>query len=202
MIHGIYWDSNAPALFTKTEMSAPTFNIKVIADITCDIAPKSSIPSTLKATTIDEPVFGYHPISGTETQPFQANSIDMMTIDNLPNELPRDASASFGEQFIRHIINELYKEESPILERATIAKEGKLTLNLLIFRTMCRMDKINAIRYLQLLMINYLQSFPSLGQLGKDCLKIAIWSIYRRPKANDKIAHSSFNSLELLGTSV
>ena len=127
LIHGIYWNSKAPALFTKAEMRLPTFNIKVIADVTCDIAPKSSIPSTLKATTIEEPVFGYHPILEAETEPFQADVIDMMTIDNLPNEMPRDASASFGEQFIKHIVHELSKDESPMLERATIAKDGKLT---------------------------------------------------------------------------
>ena len=49
-----------------------------------------------------------------------------MTIDNLPNELPRDASEAFGDQFIEHILPEFYKEQSDILERATIAKNGQL----------------------------------------------------------------------------
>jgi len=126
MINGIYWDNNAPAFFTKKEMTGDDFKIKVIADVTCDIAPVSSIPSTLRASTIADPVFGYNPVQEVETQALQANCIDMMTIDNLPNELPRDASQSFGNQFIQHILPELLKNESEILERATVAEKGKL----------------------------------------------------------------------------
>ncbi len=127
MINGIYWDNAAPAFFTKEDMSLKDFNIQVIADVTCDIAPVSSIPSTLKASTIADPIFGYDPATEKETEAFQADSIDMMTIDNLPNELPRDASASFGEQFTNHIIEELIKDEkSDVIDRATVAAKGKL----------------------------------------------------------------------------
>jgi len=48
MINGIYWDNDAPAFFSLKEMKSPDFAIKVIADVTCDIAPISSIPSTIK----------------------------------------------------------------------------------------------------------------------------------------------------------
>ena len=51
----------------------------------------------------------------------------MMTIDNLPNELPRDASQSFGDMFIEHALPELTKEKSELLDKATIARSGKLT---------------------------------------------------------------------------
>ena len=54
MINGIYWDSKAPAFFTTTEIKSAEFKIKVIADVTCDIAPEASIPSTLKPATIAE----------------------------------------------------------------------------------------------------------------------------------------------------
>ncbi len=50
----------------------------------------------------------------------------MMTIDNLPNELARDASTAFGAQFVTHIMPELLKPHSDMLERATIAKGGAL----------------------------------------------------------------------------
>ncbi|MEL6945512.1 MAG: NAD(P)-dependent oxidoreductase [Bacteroidota bacterium] len=126
MVNGIYWDNNAPAFFTKEEMKNNDFKIKVIADVTCDIAPVSSIPSTLFASTIADPVFGYDPQEEAEAKAFQSNCIDMMTIDNLPNELPRDASQSFGNQFIEFILPELLKEESKILERATVAENGQL----------------------------------------------------------------------------
>lgn len=126
MINGIYWDKRAPAFFTKEEMRRPDFNIKVIADVTCDIAPESSIPSTLRPSTIADPVYGYDPATEEETEPYQPRSIDVMAIDNLPNELPRDASKAFGRQFIDYILPELLKEESPMIERATVAENGRL----------------------------------------------------------------------------
>ena len=127
MINGIYWDNNAPAFFSVEDMKSKDFKIKVIADVTCDIAPVSSIPSTLKASTIADPFFGFDPASQQESAPFQDHVIDMMTIDNLPNELPRDASQSFGDQFVKSILPELLKpEKSAILERATVAQDGQL----------------------------------------------------------------------------
>ena len=128
MINGIYWDFRAPAFFTIDEMGGEDFKIQVIADVTCDIAPSSSIPSTLRASTIEEPVFGFHPEINAEVDPFRPDAIDMMTIDNLPNELPRDASKAFGEQFIEKILPELLMpEKSAMLARATIARDGNLS---------------------------------------------------------------------------
>jgi alanine dehydrogenase len=126
LINGIYWDNKAPAFFTPEEMTQSNFNIKVIADVTCDIAPESSIPSTLKASTIADPVFGYNPESRVETEPYKEASIDMMTIDNLPNELPRDASEAFGSMFIEHVLPQLDNDESEMLDKATITKDGDL----------------------------------------------------------------------------
>lgn len=126
-INGIYWDNRAPAFFSREEMCEPEFKIRVIADVTCDIAPVSSIPATLKASTIADPIFGYDPQTNEETEPFQEHAIDMMTIDNLPSELPRDASQAFGEMFLVHVLPELLKPQSELIERATIAKAGQLT---------------------------------------------------------------------------
>lgn len=127
MVNGIYWANEAPAFFSKEDMKSEEFSIKVIADVTCDIAPVASIPSTLFATTIAEPVFGYNPQTESAVEPYQANTIDMMTIDNLPNELPKDASKSFGEQFTANVIEELLGiKDTGMIERATIAKDGAL----------------------------------------------------------------------------
>jgi alanine dehydrogenase len=126
MINGIFWDNKAPAFFTVDEMAQPEFNIKVIADVTCDIAPVSSIPSTLRASKISDPVFGFDPKNGKETAQHQDGVIDMMTIDNLPSEIPRDSSMAFGDMFIEHILPELLKEQSAVISRATIAHNGKL----------------------------------------------------------------------------
>jgi saccharopine dehydrogenase (NAD+, L-lysine forming) len=126
MINGIFWDNRAPAFFSKADMRRPDFRIRVIADVTCDIAPVSSIPSTLKASTIADPVFGYDPFTEAECQHHQAHCIDIMSIDNLPNELPRDASTAFGSMFIHRILPEFFHAGQGVLERATIAAEGKL----------------------------------------------------------------------------
>lgn len=127
-INGIYWDSKSPQFFSLDQMCHPEFKIKVIADVTCDIAPASSIPSTLEPSTIANPVYGYNPLTKSIESPFQENVIDVMAIDNLPNELPRDASEFFGKQFIENILSELlHIEDSIIIQSATICKEGKLT---------------------------------------------------------------------------
>lgn len=126
MINGIYWDNNAPAFFSLEEMKSPDFSIKVIADVTCDIAPISSIPSTIKASTIADPVFGFDPITEKEDLPYQDKVVDMMTIDNLPNELPRDASEAFGNQFIEKILPELLAKDSDVIDRASVTKNGDL----------------------------------------------------------------------------
>lgn len=127
MVNGIYWANEAPAFFTKEDMKMEDFSIKVIADVTCDIAPVASIPSTLFATTIAKPVFGYDPTTESAVEPYQAHTVDMMTIDNLPNELPKDASKSFGMQFTEHVIEELLGlKDTGMLERSMIAHEGQL----------------------------------------------------------------------------
>ncbi len=110
-------------------MQEDKFGIKVIADVTCDIAPISSIPSTIKASTINDPVYGFNPLTNAEVAPYSKDSIDMMTIDNLPNELPRDASTAFGEMFIEHVIPEFLHKNSQMLGRATITKDGDLGRN-------------------------------------------------------------------------
>lgn len=127
MINGIFWDTEAPVFFTKEDMKSANFNIKTVADVTCDIAPISSIPSTLYPTTIKDPAFTYNCISEEADEAFSTPGVDMMTIDNLPNELPVDASNEFGRVFVDKILPEFLKEQSDILDRATLCKDGKIT---------------------------------------------------------------------------
>lgn len=127
-INAILWKPGSPAFFALEEMASPDFRISVIADITCDIAPITSVPSTIRASTIEDPVFGFDPRTASEVAPYTQGCIDMMTIDNLPSELPRDASTSFGAQLMEAILPELFGAgESAILKRATITEDGQLT---------------------------------------------------------------------------
>ncbi|WP_020570761.1 NAD(P)-dependent oxidoreductase [Neolewinella persica] len=125
-INGIFWDGKAPAFFTAEEMTAPDFNIEVIGDVTCDIAPAASVPSTLFASTIADPVFGYDPVSGKAVAAHAPGTIDVMSIDNLPSELPRDASTAFGAIFVEKILPEFAKPKSAILRRASVTVKGEL----------------------------------------------------------------------------
>ncbi len=125
-INGIFWDNRAPAFFTLEEMQRDDFHIQVIADVTCDIAPVSSVPSTIRASTIAQPVYGFDPFTGLEVPPWHQGAIDVMAIDNLPNEMPRDASTAFGHMFLDAVLPEFFKSHSAVLERATIADGGKL----------------------------------------------------------------------------
>ena len=102
MMNAIFWNERIPRFFSIEDMKSRKFNIKVIAYISCDI--NGSIPATLKDTTIDNPVFGYHPFSETIEAPYQSDTIDIMAVSNLQCELPLDASESFGDQLIRHVM--------------------------------------------------------------------------------------------------
>jgi saccharopine dehydrogenase (NAD+, L-lysine-forming) len=127
LLAAAYWDPKSPTLFSAEDMKAPDFRIKVIADITCDI--KGSIPSTLRASTIQDPVYDYNPYSGELEPPFSADTnINVMAVDNLPCELPRDASKDFGKQLIEQVFPFLLGDkQKSMLAEATIAKAGELT---------------------------------------------------------------------------
>jgi len=127
-INCIYYDKRAPMFFSREDMRSADFRIQVVADISCDLFPDGSVPTTLRASSISEPVYGYDPATGSETAPFTAPAVDIMAVDNLPSELPRDASTFFGQQVLDHILPALVSDQhSPVLERATIAAEGQLT---------------------------------------------------------------------------
>jgi len=122
-----YWHPAAPKLFNAEDMKQPAFKIQVIADVTCDI--DGSIPSTKRPTTIQDPFYDYNPQTETLEPAFSSmEHISVMAVDNLPCELPRDASFDFGTQIMHSVLPALFGNgDFSILERATIAKNGMLT---------------------------------------------------------------------------
>jgi hypothetical protein len=127
LMAGAFWNPDAPVLFTREDMLAQDFKIKVIADITCDI--EGSVPSTKRASSIVEPIYDYDPQSDTVKTPLSDDRyVTVMAVDNLPCELPRSASEEFGKDLIDRILKPLFiDDEEGIIERATIAKGGALT---------------------------------------------------------------------------
>lgn len=123
---GHFYGNGAPAILTRDMLKAPDNKIKVVADISCDV--DGPIACTLKASTIAEPFFGYLPSEHKEVHYDHPGAIVVMSVDNLPCELPKDASEGFGEMFLKYVIPSLYNNDADgILERGTICKNGKLT---------------------------------------------------------------------------
>jgi alanine dehydrogenase len=111
---------------TREQLLSDDVPISIVADISCDIA--GPIASTIRASSIDKPFYGYDPVTGKETKPFQEESVTVMAVDNLPGELPRDASADFGAALMEHVIPELIGlRDTGMLDRASISDGGALT---------------------------------------------------------------------------
>ncbi len=127
LLAGAFWNPKAPVLFTEDSMKSADFRIKVIADITCDI--NGSVPSTKRATSIDDPLYDYNPATQELHPPLShPDHVTVMAIDNLPCELPRSASEEFGHDLIDRILRPLLMEDPDgIIARATIAENGDLT---------------------------------------------------------------------------
>ncbi|MEY4466056.1 MAG: hypothetical protein RLZZ465_1686 [Bacteroidota bacterium] len=126
LVNGIYWTEDLPRLFeagdtADKEKFAPT----VIADISCDV--EGSVPITYKATSIADPVIGWSRRNQSPCEAYGEDSIDVMAVGNLPNELPRDASEEFGEMLMHKVIPELVAGGSRLIDGATIARGGHLT---------------------------------------------------------------------------
>ncbi|MEO9210796.1 MAG: NAD(P)-dependent oxidoreductase [Ginsengibacter sp.] len=125
LMNGVYWEENIPRLFEMEDLKNPNFRMNTIADISDD--HNGSVPCNLGDSTIDDPIYGINRLTGELTAPYLKESVDVMSVGNLPNELPRDASRYFGEQFIKFILDDLIAGNSPTLEKATIIKNGKIT---------------------------------------------------------------------------
>ena len=125
-IAGHFYGNDAPPILTQEMLQANDCNIKVVADISCDV--NGPIACTIKASTIAEPLFGYLPIEHKEVDVFHPAAIVVMSVDNLPCELPKDASEGFGEMFMKHVIPAFFNgDKDGILQRAKMTENGKLT---------------------------------------------------------------------------
>ncbi len=121
-----FWDPKSPVMITREALVSGELPISLVADISCDI--KGPIASTIRASTIASPFYGYDPVSEKERPPFEKGSLTVMAVDNLPGELPRDASADFGTALMEHVIPELLGiRDSGMIGRASIAAAGALT---------------------------------------------------------------------------
>ena len=125
-IAGHFYGNGAPYLFTREDAKKAEFKISLVADISCDV--DGPVASTLRASTIAEPFYGYDPQTETEVPFGTPNSIAVMAVDNLPCELPNNASRGFGFMFLEHVIPAFFNgDKDGILARAKMTENGKLT---------------------------------------------------------------------------
>ncbi|MGB6267867.1 MAG: NAD(P)-dependent oxidoreductase [Olleya sp.] len=125
-IAGHFYGDGAPYLFTREDAKHPDFRINLVADISCDI--DGPVASTIRPSTIADPFYGYNPITEEEVAFDTEGAITVMAVDNLPCELPKDASEGFGDMFLKHVIPAFFNnDQAGVLKRAKITESGKLT---------------------------------------------------------------------------
>ena len=124
LIAGHFYAEGSPYIITNNDLLSSACKIQVIGDISCDIA--GPIASTIRPSTISEPIYGYNPITSLEDDYTKNNIIAVMAVDNLPCSLPKDASIDFGDVFIKDILPDLI-ERGPIMSNASITLNGSLT---------------------------------------------------------------------------
>ncbi len=126
LITGHVWSPKYPKILSNEDLRNPSNKMKVIADITCDI--DDPIACTIRPCIIGEPYFEYDFIQEKEVATASQNTVSVMSVDNLPCELPKDASEDFGNEYIQHILPALTQgDKDEIIKRASITKNGKLT---------------------------------------------------------------------------
>ena len=126
-IAGHFYGDGAPYLFTREDAKHSDFKIKYVADVSCDI--DGPVACTIRPSTIADPIYGYNPETESEIDFMDEKAITVMAVDNLPCELPKDASEGFGEMFLKHVIPSFYNNDKEgILERAKMTtSDGRLT---------------------------------------------------------------------------
>lgn len=122
-----FWDPNSPHFITQKMMQSSDFRIRAIADVSCDV--NGPIASTIRASSIENPFYDYNPTTGKEEKAFSSqNNVSVMSVDNLPAELPRDSSEEFSNNLVDRVFPHLFEEDlEKVIERATIVKNGMIT---------------------------------------------------------------------------
>ena len=125
-IAGHFFGDGSPYLFNRIDAKSKEFKIQFVADISCDI--DGPVASTIRSSTIADPIYGYDPVSEKEVSFKDDSAIVVMAVDNLPCELPKDASEGFGDLFLEHVIPSFFNNDKDgVLERAKMTENGKLT---------------------------------------------------------------------------
>lgn len=138
LLHGVYWNDEYPRFLTRREAAAMWKaggqKLRVIGDVTCDVG--GSIELNKGITSLDRPTYVFDPVQGGFRDGYEGPGIVVLAVDNLPCELPRDASRNFSRvlrDFVPAIVAADYGrpfEEldlPPEIHRAVVTHQGRLT---------------------------------------------------------------------------
>jgi alanine dehydrogenase len=105
LINCVYWDKRYPRLVTRDYLeklySKGRPRLMVIGDISCDV--EGAVECTLKSTTIEDPIYVYDPFSREIRMGSDGEGVQVMAVDILPAELPRDASNGFADVLVNYV---------------------------------------------------------------------------------------------------
>lgn len=154
LINGIYWAIDSPKLLTvpdaktllrpvdmpwlPTSEGAPRLPHRMLA--ICDISadPGGSIEFMNECTTIDNPFCLYDADRHKDTISFKGPGVLVCSIDNMPTQLPTEATDFFGNLTMPYALDILQSDATKPLDEhnfmpsvygAIIASNGKLTPN-------------------------------------------------------------------------
>ena len=99
LVNCIYWETRYPRLVSNEDLKQlydgdKPPRLRIIGDISCDV--EGSIQATVKATEPDNPVFVYDLDQERALDGVAGRGPVIMSVDNLPAELPREASEHFS----------------------------------------------------------------------------------------------------------
>ncbi|TRY81173.1 hypothetical protein TCAL_11846 [Tigriopus californicus] len=158
IVNGIYWSPETPRLLTIPDAKAlltpvnsknwlaqskgaPALPHRLLA--ICDISadPDGSIEFMNECTTIDEPFCLYDADRNKDKKTFKGPGVLICSIDNMPTQLPREATDFFGDLLLPHVNAILGSDATQefgdheqnklgsIVSNAVITSNGKLTKN-------------------------------------------------------------------------
>lgn len=122
-----FWSNKADYIITRNALKSEDVRLSVVADISCDI--DCAVACTIRPSKIDDPIYGYNPMTESEDDFHKDGVIAVMAVDNLPCELPIDASEDFGNELMKEVFPSLLLEDKDgIIERGTeTTLDGQLT---------------------------------------------------------------------------
>jgi saccharopine dehydrogenase (NAD+, L-lysine-forming) len=139
LVNCIYWTPSYPRLITRDLLqglygAGCTPRLRVIGDISCDI--EGGVECTLKPTESGDPVYVYLPEEDRVTSGVAGHGPVVLAVDNLPCELPLNASQDFGDALLP-LVDGIARADyqasfdelvlPPPIKRAVITHQGELT---------------------------------------------------------------------------